>query len=73
MAWCVIVKREPVINALSESNIKISDGMDDEALLKIVIDIALSDEAVNYKIWKIAKTNPHIKYCHGCEHLHEKD
>ena len=72
MAWCVIARREATINALAESNIKISDNTDDEALLNIVID-KVSDEHINYSIWKIAKSNPHIKHCHGCAHLLEKD
>jgi hypothetical protein len=72
MAWCAIAKREATINALVASNMKIPDDIDDEELLNIVID-RVSDENINYAIWKIAKSNPHIKHCHGCAHLLEKE
>lgn len=70
MAWCVIAKRELTIIALKTGDIEISDDMDDEKLLNIVMD-KVSDKNINYAIWKIAKSNPHIKHCHGCAHLFE--
>ena len=68
MAWCVVDKRESVIAVLKNANIVVPENTNDEELLSIVKD-NVSNESINYGIWKIAKTNPFIRNCHNCAHL----